>query len=239
MNKQKLFLRFLLPTILFLTGCVPVDSLNPLYTDKDIVFDSALLGEWVGPDAKDDGGLKFIKEGDNAYQVIMTDNNGGETKRTFYSAHLLALGDHRFLDIVPQTWEARRDSYELHLDQAKGGSRIEPRLLKLGEAAYLEFSGDDAGAKNGKLHAHLRPAHWFFKIQMDGKKLRLEWIDDDKLMKAVEHGSTHIGNALVGEGKTKDIVITATTKELQQFAVEHVNDDKIFSEHSDLQRKPQ
>ena len=35
---------------LLLTGCVPVDSLNPLYTDKDIVFDESLLGTWVGPD---------------------------------------------------------------------------------------------------------------------------------------------------------------------------------------------
>src|SRR5882724_41447 len=110
MNKSKWFLSFLLLAILFVIGCVPVDSLNPLYTDKDIVFDSALLGEWVGSDAADDGGLKFNKEGDNAYQVIMTETNGGEIKRTFFHGHLLTLGKHRFLDIVPQNWEARQES---------------------------------------------------------------------------------------------------------------------------------
>jgi hypothetical protein len=219
--------------VAFVVGCVPVSSLNPLYTDKDLVFDAALLGEWVGTDSGD-GGLKFNKDGDKAYQVIMTDNNGGEIKRTFYSGHLLAIGDHRFLDIVPQTWEARQESYVLHLDQTKGAPKVAPRLLKLGELAYLEFSGDKAA----ELHARLRPAHWFFKISTDGKKLRLDWIDDDKLRKAVEQRSVHIGSALLGEGKNKDIVITTSTKELQQFVVEHITDDKIFSEHSDLQRKP-
>jgi hypothetical protein len=218
-------------------GCVPVDSLNPLYTDKDIVFDAALLGEWVGLDAKDDGNLKFNKEGDNAYQVIMTDNNGGEIKRTFYSGHLLAVGNQRFLDIVPQNWEARRESYVLHLDPAKGGSTVRPSLLKLGEAAYMEFTGDKT--KGTDLHAQLRPAHWFFKVQMDGKKLRLDWIDDDKLKTAVEQKNVQLGNAILGAGKTKSIVITATTKELQQFVVGHINDSKIFTEHTEMQRKAQ
>ncbi len=240
MNKPKWFLSFLLLPILFFAGCVPVDSLNPLYTDKDIVFDSSLLGEWIGTGAADDGGLKFNKEGDNAYQVIMTDNNGGETKRTFYTGHLVAIGDHRFLDIVPQTWEARRDSYVLNIDQAKGSSKIEPRLLKLGEAAYMEFTGGNA-AKSGQMHAQLRPAHWFFKIRMDGKKLRLDFIDDDKFRKSIELGKFHIGNALLGnaKSKTKDVVITADTKELQKFVVDHADDDSLFGEHlTELQRKP-
>ncbi|HEY2170630.1 MAG TPA: hypothetical protein VGJ30_13450 [Candidatus Angelobacter sp.] len=34
----------LLAGLLWLTGCVPVDSLNPLYTDKDLAFDESLLG---------------------------------------------------------------------------------------------------------------------------------------------------------------------------------------------------
>jgi len=169
--KMKRFLA-VLAIVAFFAGCVPVDSLNPLYADKDIVFDASLLGEWVDPGATDDGSLKFNKEGDNAYQVIMTETNGGEIKRTFYHGHLVAIGNYRFLDIVPQNWEARRDSYVLHLGQTKDGSKIQPRLLKLGEAAYMEFTGDNADAKGAKLRAQLRPAHWFLKVQTDGKKLR-------------------------------------------------------------------
>jgi hypothetical protein len=240
MNKPKSFPWFLLLTILFFVGCVPVDSLNPLYTDKDIIFDAALLGVWVGPDANDNGDLKFDKEGANAYQIIMTDNGGGEIKRTFYSGHLLAIGDHRFLDIVPQNWEARRDSYVLHLDPAKSGTRVEPRLLKLGEAAYMEFSGDKADSKGTTLNAQLRTAHWFFKVWTDGKKLRLDFIDDDKFRKAIEQGKVHLGNALLGDAKNKDVVITADTKELQKFVIDHADDEVLFTERmTELQRKPQ
>ncbi|HET8891602.1 MAG TPA: hypothetical protein VFQ41_22065, partial [Candidatus Angelobacter sp.] len=63
MNKKHLVLLALLAC---LTGCVPVDSINPLYTDKDVVFDESLLGEWVGMDANEKGGMKFIKEGNDA-----------------------------------------------------------------------------------------------------------------------------------------------------------------------------
>ncbi len=52
MNKRYLVLLALLAC---LTGCVPVDSLNPLYTDKDLAFDESLLGSWVGPDNGDEG----------------------------------------------------------------------------------------------------------------------------------------------------------------------------------------
>jgi len=39
------------------SACVP--SLHPLYTDKDLIFEPALLGEWVEakPDSKSDGDL--------------------------------------------------------------------------------------------------------------------------------------------------------------------------------------
>jgi hypothetical protein len=70
MNKRYLVLLALLA---FLTGCVPVDSLNPLYTDKDVVFDETLLGSWVGPDNGDDGVLEFIardQDGKKSYSLV-------------------------------------------------------------------------------------------------------------------------------------------------------------------------
>ena len=30
-----------------LGGCLPVASLHPLYTDKDVIFEKELLGKWV------------------------------------------------------------------------------------------------------------------------------------------------------------------------------------------------
>ena len=122
MNKRYVVLLALLAC---LTGCVPVDSLNPLYTDKDIVFDESLLGEWVGPDANDTGSMKFVKEGKDAYVIVMTDKDGpdGEQKTTFYDARLLSLSGQKFLDVLPQRVE--RFSGFLPAARCRGQGRAE------------------------------------------------------------------------------------------------------------------
>src|SRR4029077_686114 len=243
MNKRYLVLLALLAC---LTGCVPVDSLNPLYTDKEIVFDESLLGEWVGPDANETGSMKFIKEGKDAYVIVMTENDGpnGEQKCTSYDAHLLSLSGQKLLDVQPREWSASQASYPLRVGGTKREQKIQPLLLKLGESAYMEFAAE---AKGSDVVAYLRNAHRFFKVKGDGKNLRLEWIDDDKLKDAVLKGTVRVSNALISTGlskdspsdsKNKDIVLTASTADLQKFVVEQMNNDKVFTEHADMQRRP-
>lgn len=225
----------LLGLALFVAGCAPVDSLNPLYTDKDVIFDSSLLGDWVSPDPDNKSVTRITEFTEigaklRGYDIAIIDEDGGAD----FHAHLVNLDGQHLLDAVTQNWDSSSDSYVLHLNQSKGESRLEPHLLRLGMAAYMEFSDP----KEGKIQARLRPAHWFFKLTTDGKKLRLDYIDDEKLAQAVAQGGVHISHSLLGEGKSKDIVVTASTRELQQFILEHINDDKVFTEHSDLVRKP-
>ena len=242
MNKKHLVFLALLAC---LTGCVPVDSLNPLYTDKDVVFDESLLGEWVGMDPSETGGMKFIKEGDNAYVIVSTDTDAnGEQKNTFYDARLLNISGQKFLDVQQHEWSVSQASYPLRVGGGKGEQKIEPPLLKLGESAYMEFAVEGKGPA---VVAHLRNAHRFFKIKTDGKKLHLDWIDDDKLKEAVLKGTVHIGNALITPGSSshrhstpdnRDIVLTASTADLQKFVAEQMNNDKVFTEHAAVQRRP-
>jgi hypothetical protein len=231
---KKLFC--LLMLVAFLAGCMPLDSLEPLYSDKDAVFDSALLGEWLSPDSSDEGVMTFAEVSNpqvSSYQITMRDKDGTSK----YGAHLVDLQGHRFLDVVPENWDARAESYALHLDRSTNGVSLQPRLLRLGPAAYMEFNSSGPDSSAGKIKARLRPAHWFFKVTIDGRKLRLDWIDDEKLQKQVAQGKIHVGHALLGEGKTKDVVITATTQDLQKFVVAHVNDDQLFSEHTEMHRR--
>jgi hypothetical protein len=242
MNTRHLVLIALLACF---TGCVPVDSLNPLYTDKDVVFDESLLGEWVGMDANDTGGMKFIKEGNNAYVIVMSDTDAnGEQKNTFYDARLLNIAGQKFLDVLPHEWSASQASYPLRVGGGKGEQKIEPALLKLGESAYMEFAVEGKGPA---VVAHLRNAHRFFKVKTDGKKLHFDWIDDDKLKEAVLKGTVRIGNALINPAVSnhkhsttdnRDIVLTASTADLQKFIVEQMNNDVIFTEHAHMQRRP-
>lgn len=230
----------LLALVLLLAGCMPVDSLNPLYTAKDIVFDEGLLGAWTSLDPSNKSVTSFIRTigttEPDYYSVKVIEDDGSKTE---YQAHLLEIEGHRFLDVVPESWEARSDSYALHLTTTAHATKVQPQLLRLGIAAYLEFSNPTSSGNAAELHVRLRPAHWFFRVKSDGKKMRLDGIDDDDLRRAIERGNIHIGNLILGEGKNKNLVLTAETKDLQMFVLEHVDDDTVFSIHSDeIQLQP-
>ena len=237
MNKRYLVLLALLAC---LTGCVPVDSLNPLYTDKDVVFDESLLGSWVGADKGEEGGLEILareQDGKKSYLLVMTDKSKDMKvfKKTVYHARLVKLNEHLFLDVVQQNLEPQSTAYVLQVKSGKGGATIEPALLKLGEAAYLEFQ---SGASDGTVGAHLRRAHWIMKVARKGKDLQLDWADDEEFRRAVEKGTIKLPSTLLGEGKNKDVVITASTEELRKFVAEHADDGQFFnSKTSQLHRK--
>ena len=237
MNKKYLVFLALLAC---LTGCVPVDSLNPLYTDKDAVFDESLLGSWVGPDKGEEGGLEILareKDGKKSYVLVMTDKDKDLNvfKKTVYHASLVKLNEHLFLDVVEQSFEPQSATYSLQVKSGKGGPTIQPALVKIGEAAYLEFQN---GAPDGKVGAHVRRAHWIMKVVRKDKTLQLDWADDEEFRRAVQAGTVKLPNKLLGEGKNKDVVITASTQELQRFVADHADDKTFFNRKTEeLHRK--
>jgi hypothetical protein len=77
-------------SLLLVAGCVT--SWNPLYTEKDLVFDPQLVGTWKA----DEGELwKFEKDAEKEYKLTYTDKEG----TAVFEAHLLKIKDREFLDI--------------------------------------------------------------------------------------------------------------------------------------------
>ena len=103
MKTKKLFF-YMLSVIL--GGCVPVISLHPLYTEKDIVLDEKLYGTWVdnSSDPNTTWEFKSIDEPKNAYKLIFADEEG---MKGSFVAHLVKLQNRLFLDIFPSElpWE--------------------------------------------------------------------------------------------------------------------------------------
>lgn len=91
---NKLSASALFSCFLFLTSCVP--SLNPLYTESDLIFDSALLGAWTDDDSRES--WEFTAAGENEYKLVYTDMDG---KKGEFEARLLKLDKHLFLDLTP------------------------------------------------------------------------------------------------------------------------------------------
>jgi hypothetical protein len=84
--------------LLLLTGCV-VTSVYPFYTSKDVVFDQALLGDWVDA-VKTNEPNEFVRVerlGEKGYAV--TAFTGSETNSS--EAYLFRLKRQLFLDVFP------------------------------------------------------------------------------------------------------------------------------------------
>ena len=95
MNTRKLLLYL---SVVLLGGCVPVISLYPLYTDKDVVFEEKLLGTWAQDNDETTWQFKRADEPENAYKLIFTDNEG---KKGSFIVRLVKLQNKHFLDVYP------------------------------------------------------------------------------------------------------------------------------------------
>lgn len=175
--------------VVLVLGCVP--SLHPLYTEKDVTFDPTLVGVWSEKDKTDT--WTFNKSGDNAYELIMT-QDGAPGK---FEVHLVRLGELLFLDIYPEEPD------------------IKPNFYKI----------------------HLLPVHTFYRIRIDKEKdvLRIAGMNPDWLKENLDEKRITIAHERLGEDVgVGNIVITASTKELQEFVVKHAAE--AFGEPAELQR---
>ena len=88
-----------------LTGCVPVDCINPLYTDKNVIFDPVLVGKWVSGNPED-GFLRFDRAEEGAYQMVMTQTtSSGHSTGNGVCGVLVSLGGEKYLDVSPTQFE--------------------------------------------------------------------------------------------------------------------------------------
>jgi len=83
-----------------LGGCVPVMSLHPLYTEKDVLFEEKLLGSWVNDPNNPTTTWEFKRpdESKKVYQLICLDK---EDKKGLFDVYLVKLESKFFLDLHP------------------------------------------------------------------------------------------------------------------------------------------
>jgi hypothetical protein len=82
---------------LLLCSCIP--SVNPFFTEKDVVFDARLSGEWQAKEKPDDPEIwQFEKSETNTYKLTITEKEG---KQGQFDARLFKLKDECFLDLIP------------------------------------------------------------------------------------------------------------------------------------------
>lgn len=104
--KKNLFLT--VAAVALLSACVP--SVNPFYTDKDLITDPRLAGTWVETGKKERAVLwNFEPATNNVCAVSLKDEDGKAGK---FEGHLFKLDKETFLDLTPT---------ECHFDDKQAG----------------------------------------------------------------------------------------------------------------------
>ena len=235
------FARFLLSLALMalVAGCAPVDSMNPLYTEHGVVFDPELLGQW----GSETEGLNFARLADDGYSLMLScKNDAGQIATVEFEGHLVDLQGHRFLDVTLKqvgTDDLSRNIPEVQVTRNDNGEvEIEPRLTGIAPGIYWEFVPGESA--DGRAHFSIRPrqTHEFFKVVLvdEGRTLQLAQLDDSWVRQQIEDGKLEIDHEKLESG---GIVLTASTHDLQQLVLEHVDDKDAFIEAITARRDDQ
>src|SRR3954469_1607326 len=105
-----------------LSGCV-VTSVAPYYTEKDAVFEPALVGNWIKHgDNSDNEVWKFEKKGESGYRFTWITSE----KATLMEAHAFKLQDQLFVDLasVEKDWTMIPPHYLLKVSQVSPSLRL-------------------------------------------------------------------------------------------------------------------
>jgi len=87
----------LLGLVAIVAACVP--SVNPFYTDKDVITDARIVGTWVEDENKDRPVTwLFTANTNRSYAVALTDD---EKKTGNFEGHLFKLENGLFFDLTP------------------------------------------------------------------------------------------------------------------------------------------
>jgi len=95
--------------LMLAVGCVP--SVNPVYTDNELVFDEALVGTWVLETSP--GTWVFAKRDPSSYQIVYSDKDGKQCRLV---GRLAKIQGTLFLDICPEAMDIEANAlYKFHL----------------------------------------------------------------------------------------------------------------------------
>jgi hypothetical protein len=111
---------------------------------------------------------------------------------------------------------------------------FEARLVKLNGRLFLDAvqTKNRISGKEEDMGIAI-PGHLFARVSIQGDTLGLDLLDEDWIKDQLEAGKISIAH----EDEGDNVVLTASTADLQKFVVAHADDEKAFPKSGPLQRK--
>lgn len=175
-----------------LCSCIP--SVNPFYTDKDVVFDLRLLGTWQDKEKTDNPDVwKFESATNRTYKLTIMEKEG---KQGVFGVHLFQLKQEYFLDLIPAGCNYATNQADL--------------------VAFSMF-----------------PGHLLMRVSQMEPELKLAFFDFDWLQKYLEKTPKALAHHREGDR----LLLTANTRDLQQFMLRHLGEGELFAKPDAMVRQ--
>jgi hypothetical protein len=195
-------------------GCVPIMSLQPLLTEENLTFDERLLGSWV--------------------------EDANNPKSSWEFSRLSSADPNMFPEA---TKDMRGRIYRLDLRDKDNHKGVFIAILgRLGSKLFLDifpasFPSGQADTKKVELlynAVFFVRTHTFVRIEIASDELKMKLTDDEKFKDLIQAEP----NAIQYDTVESRIVLTASTKDLQAFAMKYADDKRLFANEVVLSRKP-
>jgi hypothetical protein len=123
-------------------------------------------------------------------------------------------------------------TYKLICTEKGVPAEFSVHLVLAGKLRFLDIYPEEPQIKNDYYKVHLIPAHTFLRIRIVGDALHIAMMDGDRIKKGLNTGKLKLAHTRVDDW----LVLTASTKELRQFAQKHGDDPAVFANESELHR---
>ncbi len=182
-------------------GCIP--SVHPLYTMDDVVMDHRLLGVWKST------------EEEHPPKFSGLPLRGAKDQWTF-ETH----GEDAYILTLTEKEEKVQEQFIVH-------------LVQLGDHYYFDFfpqNDQEAGVPPIERtilgYMTLFPVHAFAKVEFTDQELRIRFFNDEWLKKLFDQRKVRIKHEKTVDG----ILLTAPTKDLQQFLIKYAKEQLASDE---------
>lgn len=191
--------------LLFFSSCVP--SLHPLYHGYDRIEVAELEGKWIS-DSKDIWEFTKVKDKPSyilRYSEHLEEEHSPESSLAILEANIVKLGGYYFMDLYPgdnKSFDNLNDMLEIH-------------LLAVHTFAKLEIV-------DGQPYIYHMDPQWLEKLFKENKiRIKHEIIVD-------KANVTSPDNVFKSPMTYKNIILTASTNELQKFISKYANDENAY-----------
>ena len=192
----------LFSSLLFLLQGCLVISIHPFYTENDVIYKPELTGKWM--------------DHDSAAWII--------------AQHLQFSGLFKPDKLV--------NAYEIKIIDNKGTSIFIAHLFHLGKEMYLDFYPKNNEEGSDLEHYHFVPSHSLARVEFKNGKIIIAWYNQEWLLGLFNHNKIRMAHERTPydiddkDPDHEEVVLTASTAELQKFILKYGNDPNAFQKET-------